>query len=78
MIEKIDIKKTIDDIKQDVINARNNIMYNANKELINLYFRTEKNISENEKDGTCFVETLSKTLRLEFPNSTGFSREKFT
>ena len=33
-----DIVKTIDSIKQDVINTRNKIMYNANRELINMYF----------------------------------------
>lgn len=43
--EKIEIIKTIDSIKQDVINTRNKIMYNANRELINMYFRMGKNIS---------------------------------
>lgn len=38
-IEKIEIIDTIDIIKQDIINTRNKIMYNANKELINMYFR---------------------------------------
>jgi len=30
-IEKTEIIKTIDSIKQDVINTRNKIMYNANR-----------------------------------------------
>ena len=72
-IEKNEIIKTIDIIKKDVISTRNKIMYNANRELINMYFRMGKNISENTKYGSKFITILSKSLRLEFPNSTGFS-----
>lgn len=72
-IEKTEIIKTIDNIKQDVINTKNKIMYNVNRELINMYFRMGKNISENTKYGSNFVTILSKSLKLEFPNSTGFS-----
>ncbi len=72
-IEKSDIIKTIDSIKQDIINTRNKIMYNANRELINMYFRMGKNISHSVKYGSNFVTTLSKSLKLEFPNSNGFS-----
>lgn len=72
-IEKTEIIKTIDSIKQDVINTRNKIMYNANRELINMYFRMGKNISENVKYGNNFILILSKSLKLEFPDSTGFS-----
>ena len=48
-------------------------MHNANKELINMYFRMGKNISQNVKYGTNFISILSRTLKLEFSNSTGFS-----
>ena len=72
-LEKTEIIKTIDTIKKDVINTRNKIMYNANKELINMYFRMGKNISENVKYGNNFILILSKSLKLEFPDSTGFS-----
>lgn len=71
--EKIHIIKTINSIKQDVINTRNKIMYNANMELINMYFRMGKIISENVKYGNNFITILSKSLKLEFSNSTGFS-----
>ena len=54
------IIKTIDSIKQDVINTRNKIIYNANRKLINMYFRIGKNISENSKYGNKFILTLSK------------------
>ena len=72
-IETTEIIKTIDSIKQGVINTRNKIMYNANRELINMYFRMGKNISENVKYGNNFILILSKSLKLEFPNSTEFS-----
>ena len=73
-IEKTDIIKILDSIKQDVISTRNKIMYNANKELINMYFRMGKNINENAKYRTKFITILSKSLKLEFPDSTGFSK----
>ena len=73
-LEKTEIIKTIDTIKKDVINTRNKIMYNANKELINMYFRMGKNISENVKYGNNFILILSKSLKLEFPDLTGFSK----
>lgn len=72
-IEKTNIVNTINSIKQDVINTRNKIIYNANRELINMYFRLGKNISENVKYGNNFITILSKSLKLEFPDSTGFS-----
>lgn len=65
--------KTINKIKQDVINTRNKIMYNANRELINMYFRMGKSISENSKYDNKFILMLSKSLKLEFPEATGFS-----
>lgn len=72
-IEKTEFIKIINNIKKDVINTRNKIMYSANRELINMYFRMGKNISENSKYGSNFVTILSKELKLDFPNSTGFS-----
>ena len=60
-------------IKQDIIKTRNKILYESNKELIYLYFRIGKTISENQKYGSRFIKTLSTSLRIDFPNSTGFS-----
>lgn len=72
-IEKSEIINTINNIKKDIVNTRNKIIYNANKELINMYFRMGKIISENTKYGNNFILILSKSLKLEFTNSTGFS-----
>ena len=60
-------------IKQDIINTRNKIKYSANIELINMYFRMGKCITENAKYGEKFVTMLSKALTIEFPKSIGFS-----
>ena len=72
-MEEKEFIKTINIIKQDVINTRNKIMYNANRELINMYFRMGKSISENSKYGNKFILLLAKSLKFEFPGTTGFS-----
>ena len=71
--DKTELIKTINKIKEDVVNTRNKIMYNANRELINMYFRMGKKISENVKYGNNFIVILSRSLKIEFPNSAGFS-----
>lgn len=72
-IDKIEFVETINSIKQDVMNTRNKVMRNANRELINLYFRIGKVISEKSCYGKNFVGMLSTSLKLSFSNSTGFS-----
>ncbi len=42
-------------------------------ELIKLYFRLGKIVSENAKYGNNFIKDFSIALKLEFPDSTGFS-----
>jgi len=72
-VNKVDFTSTIDSIKQDVLSTRNKIIHNANTELINLYFRIGKIISEKSSYGKNFVGTLSTSLKLDFPDSAGFS-----
>lgn len=71
--DKIKFADTINIIKQDVINTRNRIAYNANRELINLYFRIGQTISQNSVYGKKFVGALSTSLKLVFTDSVGFS-----
>ena len=74
--QHVDMKElgyALNTIKQDIIETRNKILYESNKELIYLYFRIDKTISENQKYGSRFIKTLSTSLRIDFPNSTGFS-----
>ena len=63
-IEKSEIITTINNIKKDIINTKNKIIYNANQELINMYFRMGKIIRENTKYGNNFIVILSKSLKL--------------
>jgi len=51
-----EILTTINAIKQDVLNTRNKIIYNSNRELINLYFRIGKTISQKSSYGKNFVK----------------------
>ena len=55
-MSKEEIITTINDIKQDVLNTRNKIIYNSNRELINLYFRIGKTISQKSSYGKNFVK----------------------
>ena len=68
-----DFKNIIIKAKEDILATRYNIMQNANSEVIKLYFRLGKIISENSKYGNNFIKNFSTFLRLEFPNTTGFS-----
>lgn len=63
----------VSDIKRDILATRNKILSDANKELILLYFRIGKVISENQKYGSNFINTLSTSLKIDFPDATGFS-----
>lgn len=71
--ETIEIVKLVEDIKKDILKTRVKILYDANKELIYLYFRIGKVISENKKYGSNFINVLSTSLKIDFPNATGFS-----
>ena len=72
IIEK-DFKELVLFAKQDILKTRLKVQENANMELIKLYFRLGKIISENAKYGNRFIEDFSVALKLEFPNTTGFS-----
>ena len=56
-----------------VTNTQLEIMINANKKLINLYYNIGKIISDNYKWGNKFVDNLALELKLSFPNLKGFS-----
>lgn len=68
----------VKDIKRDILSTRNKILSDANKELILLYFRIGKIISENQKYGSNFINTLSTSLKIDFPDSTVFRLETLT
>ena len=72
-LETTEIINLVENIKKDILATRNKILSESNKELILLYFRIGKTISENQKYGSNFINTLSTSLKIDFPNATGFS-----
>ena len=72
MLDK-DFKDLILYVKEDILKTRFEVQTNANIELIKLYFRIGKIVSENAKYGNKFIQDFSTSLKLEFPDSTGYS-----
>ncbi len=77
MLDK-DFKNIISSVKQDVLKTRYNVQKTANMELIKLYFRIGKIISEYSEYGNKFIKEFSISLKLEFPNATGFSERNLS
>lgn len=72
MLDK-DFKDLVLYAKEDILKTRFKVQENANMELIRLYFRLGKIVSENARYGNKFIKDFSIALKLEFPDSTGFS-----
>ena len=68
-----EIPDLVQSIKMDILSTRNKVLSDANKELLFLYFRIGKIISENQKYGNSFINELSTSLKIDFPDATGFS-----
>ena len=68
-----DFKNIISNIKKDIDNTRVVSIQHVNRELIMLYFRIGKVLEENSKYGNKLIVTLSKEIRLDYPNISGFS-----
>lgn len=72
MIEN-DFKSLINNIKEEIINTQMKTMQQVNSNLINLYFKLVKIVSENKSYGHNFTKQISIELKLTFPNMKGFS-----
>ena len=72
MLEK-DFKDIVLNIKNEIKISQTKTMIEVNKNLITLYFRLGKILSENSKYGKSFIKNVSTELKLEFPNMKGFS-----
>lgn len=77
MLDK-EFKDLVSFVKQDILKTRFQVQENANIELIKLYFRIGKIISENAKYGSKFIQDFSTSLKLEFPNTAGFSQRNLS
>lgn len=65
-------------IKKDILLTRKKIFENANSELLALYFRIGKYISDNSKYGNQFIDNLAVSLKVDFPDATGFSKRNLS
>lgn len=68
-----DFKEIVLDIKNEIKISQTKVMLEVNKNLIMLYFRLGKIISENSEYGKSFIKNVSTKLKLEFPTMKGFS-----
>ena len=72
MIEK-DFKEIIGNIKDEIRNTQIKTMQEVNSNLIRLYFKLGKIVSENKSYGNNFTKQISTELKLTFPSMKGFS-----
>ena len=76
MLNEIDTNKyksLLENIKQEVLNARYKAICSVNKELMFMYWHIGKIIIENSQWGNKFIDNLSIDLKIEFPEIKGFS-----
>ena len=69
----VNVVSVIESIKADILQTRNRVLSQTNKELIYMYFRIGKIIDENAKYGNNFIDELSKQLKIAFPEAEGYS-----
>lgn len=72
MIEK-DFKEIISYIKEDIKTTQVKTAIQINNNLIMLYFRLGKILYENFEYGNKFIDEVAHELKIEYPNSTGYS-----
>ncbi len=66
-------KNIVNRIKKEIKTTQMKIAIEANKNLINLYFKLGKILNDNFKYGNKFIDYISHEIKLEFPNIEGFS-----
>ena len=63
----------VDMVKKEIRSTQYSAALAVNRELILLYYRIGKVINQHKTWGNKFIDNLSKDLRLEYPESTGYS-----
>ncbi len=63
----------LENVKKHIIASQYKVMTTVNIERNILYWNIGKMIEEYSQWGSKFVENLSKDLRKEYPNSTGYT-----
>ena len=65
--------ETIEAIKHEIKKAQYRAVVSANQALLMLYYHIGQVINDHKVWGNKFVETLSADIRMEFPNTKGYS-----
>ena len=73
IMSKEDYFVVLDEIKSHILDAQKAVMNTANVERNIMYWRIGKTIVQHSVWGNKFVDTLSKDLRMEYPESKGYS-----
>ena len=63
----------IDQVKKEIQKSQYGAALAVNRELTLLYYRIGRVINEYKTWGNKFIDNLSRDLKMEFPNSTGYS-----
>ena len=73
--EKInkEFKSIVNNIKREIKTTQIRAAIEVNINLINLYFKLGKILNDNFKYGNKFIDDISRELKIEFPNMSGFS-----
>ena len=72
MLEE-NFKQIINVIKSDIKESQLKTAIQVNNNLIGLYFRLGKILYDNYKYGNKFIDEVARELKLEYPNTTGYS-----
>ena len=68
-----EFRNIVNNIKNEIKTTQIKVAIEANRNLINLYFKLGKILNDNFKYGNKFIDDISRELKLEFPNINGFS-----
>ena len=72
MLDKT-LQEIINSIKKAITKTQLEIMNDANKKLVNLYYNIGKILEENSNWGNKFIDNIALELKITFPNLKGFS-----
>jgi predicted nuclease of restriction endonuclease-like (RecB) superfamily len=73
LINNTEYFQILENIKEQILNARYRAVLGANREQILLYWNIGRIISENKRYGSGFIDNLARDIKLEFPNAKGYS-----
>ena len=73
LMNNAEYMQIIDDIRLKIRVAQHKAVLSANSELILLYWNIGTVINEHSVWGNKFVENLSRDIKFDFPNATGYS-----